>query len=76
MVVLYLNTSITAIEPHGGKLIQRELKGIEREEYLQKCKTLPSITISKWSISDLELISNGGFSPLIGFIGKKIMRVF
>ena len=47
------------------------LSGIEREEYLKKCKTLPSLTISKWSISDIELIANGGFSPLIGFMGKE-----
>ncbi|MCK2003965.1 sulfate adenylyltransferase [[Brevibacterium] frigoritolerans] len=61
----------TIIEPHGGKLINRELVGIDREEYLEKCKSLSSLTISKWIISDMEMISNGGFSPLIGFMGEK-----
>jgi sulfate adenylyltransferase len=61
----------TPIEPHGGKLIQRELTGLARELGIKRAKTLKSITISKWSISDIELISNGGFSPLSGFLGKE-----
>ncbi len=59
------------IQAHGGELINRELKGTEREEALQKAKLLPTLTLSDWAISDLELIGIGGFSPLIGFIGKK-----
>ncbi len=61
----------TIIEPHGGKLINRELTGIDRKEYLEKCKFLSSLNISRWIISDMEMISNGGFSPLIGFMGEK-----
>ncbi|MEH6948626.1 sulfate adenylyltransferase [Bacillus sp. JJ634] len=61
----------STIEPHGGTLIQRKLTGAVYEEFLNTCKSLPSLTISKWSISDIELISNGGFSPLIGFMGKE-----
>lgn len=62
---------MTTIEPHGGKLIQRELTGEERDRYLEKAKTMPSLTVSKWSISDIELIAIGGFSPLTGFMGKE-----
>lgn len=69
--VLYMDVQKTTIEPHGGKLINRELTGIARKEYLEKCKSLSSLTISKWIISDMEMISNGGFSPLIGFMGEK-----
>lgn len=61
----------TTIEPHGGTLIQRELKGEKRKEYLKKAKSLPSLTISKWTISDIELIAIGGFSPLSGFMRKE-----
>ena len=60
-----------SIKPHGGELIQRELKESARESYLQKITKLPEILISTWSISDIELISNGGFSPLTGFMGKR-----
>lgn len=58
-------------EAHGGKLINRELQGNEREKALAGAKVLPSLTISAWSISDLELIGIGGFSPLTGFMGQK-----
>ncbi|WP_235872171.1 sulfate adenylyltransferase [Siminovitchia acidinfaciens] len=61
----------TTIEPHGGKLIQRELKGEERKKYLDKAKSMPSLSVSKWTISDIELIAIGGFSPLTGFMGKE-----
>ncbi len=64
----------TSIDPHGGKLIQRELSGNDRVEYLEKCKSLSSLTISKWNVSDLEMISNGAFSPLVGFMGKEDYR--
>jgi sulfate adenylyltransferase len=61
----------TPIKPHGGKLIQRELTGNARDIWMKRAKTLKSLTISKWSISDIQLISNGGYSPLIGFLGKE-----
>ncbi|WP_010529516.1 sulfate adenylyltransferase [Lentibacillus jeotgali] len=61
----------TTITPHGGELIQRELTGAERESYLNKLENIPALTISKWSISDVELIAIGGFSPLTGFMGEK-----
>ncbi|MFJ9382380.1 sulfate adenylyltransferase [Peribacillus sp. NPDC101481] len=64
----------TSIDPHGGKLIQRELSGKDRVEYMEKCKSLSSLTISKWNVSDLEMISNGAFSPLVGFMGKEDYR--
>ncbi|MBM7570468.1 sulfate adenylyltransferase [Aquibacillus albus] len=60
-----------AIDAHGGKLINRELTGSEREQALEKAASLTSLTLSDWAISDLELIGIGGFSPLSGFIGKK-----
>ncbi len=59
------------IPAHGGKLVNREVKGEERERLLSEAKTLNSITINAWSVSDLELIGIGGFSPLTGFLGEK-----
>lgn len=59
------------IQPHGGVLINREVTGMERERLLKKAKQLSSLILSEWSISDLELIANGGFSPLVGFMGRE-----
>ncbi|EJR62449.1 hypothetical protein IIO_02380 [Bacillus cereus VD115] len=63
-----MNCPTDTILPHGGILINRGLRGAEREEYFKKVNELPSLTISAWSISEIELIANGGFSPLIGFM--------
>jgi sulfate adenylyltransferase len=59
-----------SIQPHGGTLVNRELKGKEREEALQRAEGLKQLKVSDWTISDLELIGIGGFSPLEGFIGR------
>ncbi|MEC1770287.1 sulfate adenylyltransferase [Schinkia azotoformans] len=59
------------ISPHGGELINRVVTGEHRKELLVRAAKMPSLTISDWSISDLELIAIGGFSPLNGFLGKR-----
>lgn len=61
----------STIQPHGGILINKELIGAEREKTLKYAESITSLTISNWSISDLELIGIGGFSPLQGFMGEK-----
>ncbi len=57
-----------AIEPHGGKLVNRILEDREREEVARKAPELERITLNDREISDLELIAIGGFSPLEGFM--------
>ncbi|MED4311402.1 sulfate adenylyltransferase [Heyndrickxia coagulans] len=54
--------------PHGGILVNRENHSAEA---LKQAEKLPALTVSDWSISDLELIGIGGFSPLTGFMGKQ-----
>lgn len=61
---------VSLIEPHGGVLVQRELTGQAREEALQEARSFRKIVISNWTISDLELIGVGVFSPLKGFVNK------
>ncbi len=53
-----------------NELVNKEVEGKDRQEVLEQAKKLPSLTISAWTISDLELIGIGGFSPLQGFMGK------
>src|SRR5215471_6478382 len=56
------------IPAHGGRLIDRELTGVERETMLERVPTMPRITLRAREISDLEMIANGAFSPLEGFM--------
>ncbi|MEK3890538.1 sulfate adenylyltransferase [Bacillus sp. FSL K6-3431] len=63
--------TISTIQPHGGVLINREVPISDRENMMKKASSLLSLTISAWSISDIELIAIGGFSPLIGFMGQE-----
>lgn len=59
------------IQAHGGVLVNRELQGNERETALQEAQDLNTLTVSAWTVSDLELIGIGGFSPLEGFMNKQ-----
>src|ERR1051325_9025872 len=56
------------IAAHGGRLINRELTGVEREALLEQAPAMPRLTLKAREISDLEMIANGAFSPLEGFM--------
>jgi sulfate adenylyltransferase len=58
------------IPPHGGSLINRLVEGTEGQQLADQAKSLPQLKLSARTLSDLELISIGGFSPLTGFMGK------
>jgi len=62
------------IQPHGGKLVDRVLKGKAREEALAKASGLPKITIDAELVSDVENIATGVYSPLEGFLGEADFR--
>ncbi|WP_123042101.1 sulfate adenylyltransferase [Cohnella candidum] len=61
---------MSAIQPHGGTLINRLAEGQEREELLAKAAGLTAIPVNNWTISDLDLIGVGAFSPLTGFMNQ------
>ena len=55
-------------KPYGGELINR----IDSSSHLiEQSKNFPSLTLSSRELSDLEMISVGGFSPLTGFMNRK-----
>ncbi|WP_025690212.1 sulfate adenylyltransferase [Paenibacillus zanthoxyli] len=62
---------MTAILPHGGTLINRIAEGEERERLLKEAAGFKKIAINTWTISDLDLIGVGAFSPLTGFLNEE-----
>jgi sulfate adenylyltransferase len=56
---------MTLIQPHGGKLINRQAFN---KDISNVTKEIP---IDQVALSDLELIANGAFSPLEGFMGEE-----
>ncbi|GIV97843.1 MAG: sulfate adenylyltransferase [Herpetosiphonaceae bacterium] len=63
-------TSTTTISPHGGALINRLLEGPARNDALAAARSAPRVTLNDVSLSDLELIATGAYSPLTGFLGS------
>jgi len=58
------------IPPHGGHLINRIATLDQRQEFFDKAVTLPRVQLDERSLSDLEMIAIGGFSPLTGFMNR------
>ncbi len=61
---------MSLVQPHGGTLVDRTAHGAAREALLFAAATLPTITLNAREEADLELIANGAFSPLEGFLGE------
>jgi len=59
------------IQPHGGNLTSLILPADQVEDLKHHLLELPSWTLNDRQIGDLELLLNGGFSPLEGFMGKE-----
>lgn len=60
----------TLIKPHGGVLKDRMLSSAEAEALKAKANGFPSWDLTERQLWDVEMILNGGFSPLEGFLGK------
>ena len=63
--------SNSRIEPHGGQICDRMVTEERISELKQDFIHLQSWTLNDRQICDLEMIMNGGFSPLIGFLDQE-----
>ena len=60
----------TEIAPHGGHLINRFVSGAQADALRERAQNMTPIALADRRLSDLEMIGNGAFSPLEGFMGR------
>ncbi len=56
------------IAPHGGELIELIVPAERASELQEASRDWPSWDLTARQVCDLELLMNGGFSPLGGFM--------
>src|SRR6266849_2075537 len=60
--------------PHGGRLIDRVLRGDALGSARERVGSLRRIALNARMMSDLELLAVGAYSPLVGFLGEADYR--
>jgi sulfate adenylyltransferase len=58
------------IAPHGGALVDLVVDDDRAVELKEASRDWPSVDLTERQLCDLELLSNGAFSPLTGFMTK------
>src|SRR5579863_7072505 len=61
--------SVNVNAPYGGRLVDRQVSGAERERALAQARSLPALRLSDRSICDVICLGTGVYSPLDGFMG-------
>jgi sulfate adenylyltransferase len=64
------DATLELIRPHGGTLKDLYLSEAEAEAERDKALELTSYDLSPRQLCDIELLLNGAFSPLEGFLGR------
>ncbi|MFV1962814.1 MAG: adenylyltransferase, partial [Acidimicrobiia bacterium] len=59
------------IAPHGSHLVDLLVEEERAAELREQSRDWPSLDLDARQLCDLELLLNGGFSPLEGFMGPE-----
>ncbi len=62
---------MSLIAPHGGALRQLIAPAEQQQDLKVRAAQLPSWDVNSRQLCDLEMLLDGSFSPLGGFLGKK-----
>lgn len=65
---------VESARPHGGELVERSATAAQKDELLARAGSLPSINVSSRTVSDLEMLAIGAYSPLTGFMNRAEYR--
>ncbi len=63
-------TGNALIAPHGGTLMINMASEAERPALIERAQALPKITVGSRQLADLEMLANGAYSPLSGFMTR------
>lgn len=63
-----------SVVPHGGRLVDRELRGEARLEALAQAQSLRRIRLDAVGEADVEMLGIGALSPLEGFLNEADYR--
>src|SRR5690242_14589768 len=58
------------IAPHGGELVINLASEDERAKLQEVARSLPQIVVGSRQLADLEMLANGAYSPLGGFMTR------
>lgn len=63
-------TETHLIAPHGGTLVVNLAGESESASLVERAQSLPQIVVGSRQLADLEMLANGAYSPLTGFMNQ------